>query len=42
MMIRSLLTKKVRMQKHSICVGKRTIWLFMMTVLKISNGYGGR
>lgn len=42
MMIRSLLTKKVRMQKHSICVDKRTIWLFMMTVWRTTNGYGGR
>lgn len=32
MMIRSLLTRKVQTQRHSICEDKRTILLFMMTV----------
>lgn len=42
MMIRSLLIRKVRTQRHSIYEDKRTISLFMMTVWRITSVYGGR
>lgn len=42
MTIRSLLTRKVRTQRHSIYEDKRTISLFMMTVWRIIIGYDGR